>query len=262
MAGTLELRTALPSEAQALTELALRSKRAWRYDERFMELVTPHMVVHPEYLLVEHGVVAEESGVTVGCAIARADGKYAFLRDLFVEPERWLRGIGKSLFWEAVHYAPKLGAQELTLGGDPNTIGFYKQVGMRKIGEERSIVGGGRMLPVMSLDIDPQMLSADKSSGDTKVQVPDKMRREVTALRPTSRAIFELLWSGRTIGPVGHRNSDRQRLVRAIIRVIRGSVDRRPLEARAPRSHLVVRSERHNMRTPRSVGAEQVAFFR
>jgi hypothetical protein len=81
MAGTLELRTALPSEVQALTELALRSKRAWRYDERFMELVTPHMVVHPEYLMVEHGVVAEESGVTVGCAIARVDGEYAFLRD-------------------------------------------------------------------------------------------------------------------------------------------------------------------------------------
>jgi ribosomal protein S18 acetylase RimI-like enzyme len=48
------------------------------------------------------------------------------------------RGIGKALFWEAVHYARKLGAQELTLGGDPNAIGFYERMGMRKIGKERN----------------------------------------------------------------------------------------------------------------------------
>ena len=167
--GVVELsfRKALPAEAQALTELAFRSKRAWGYDEHFMELVTPDMVVRPENLTSEHGIIAEENGVAVGYAIVKADGKHAFLRDLFVEPERLRRGIGTALFWEAVHYAQTLGAQELTLGGDPNAIGFYERLGMRKIGEERSIVGGRRMLPVMALDIEPQKLPVDKSSGDT-----------------------------------------------------------------------------------------------
>jgi hypothetical protein len=51
------LRKALPSEAKALTELALRSKRSWGYDERFMELVEPDMIVLPDYLIAEHGIV-------------------------------------------------------------------------------------------------------------------------------------------------------------------------------------------------------------
>jgi hypothetical protein len=39
------------------------------------------------------------------------------------------------------------------LGGDPNAIGFYERMGMRQIDSEASIVGGGRMLPVMALDL-------------------------------------------------------------------------------------------------------------
>jgi GNAT superfamily N-acetyltransferase len=149
----LEFRKARPEEAPVLTALALRSKRAWGYDERFMERVMPDMVVHPEYLVIEHGIVAEESGVVVGYAIVRVEGEGAFLRDLFVEPERLRRGIGKALFLEAVRYALGRGARELTLGGDPNAIGFYERMGMRKIGEEESIAGGGRMLPIMALEI-------------------------------------------------------------------------------------------------------------
>jgi GNAT superfamily N-acetyltransferase len=149
----LAFREALPEEAPALTALALRSKRAWGYDERFMERVMPDMVVHPKYLVDEHGIVAEESGVVVGYAIVRVEGGHALLRDLFVEPERLRRGIGKALFFEAVRYALEHGARELTLGGDPNAIGFYERMGMRKVGEEASVVGGGRMLPVMALSV-------------------------------------------------------------------------------------------------------------
>ena len=55
----------MPDEAPALTELALRSKRAWAYDEDFMERVMPDMIVHPRHLLFEHGIVAEEDGAPV-----------------------------------------------------------------------------------------------------------------------------------------------------------------------------------------------------
>jgi GNAT superfamily N-acetyltransferase len=150
---TLAFRNALPEDAGALTELALRSKRTWGYDERFMELVSPDMVVYSEYLAAEHGIVAEEGGIPVGYAIVRIDGGHASLRDLFVEPHKLRQGVGKALFRETVTYALAFGAQELTLSGDPNAIGFYERMGMRKIGEEPSIVGGGRMLPVMALDL-------------------------------------------------------------------------------------------------------------
>lgn len=113
----------------------------------------PDMIVQREYLIVEHGIVAERNGKILGYAIVRIDGATAFLRDLFVEPDRFRQGVGRMLFEEAARYAREAGAKQLTLGGDPNAIGFYERLGMRQLGSEPSIVGGGRMLPVMALDL-------------------------------------------------------------------------------------------------------------
>lgn len=151
--ATISFRKAAPAEAQALTELALRSKRAWGYSDHFMTLVMPDMIVHPEYLRDEYGIVAEEGAELVGYAIVRIDGNAAFLRDLFVEPACFRRGIGSALFAAAAQYARLNGATTLRLGGDPNATGFYQRLGMVKIGEEPSIAGLGRMLPVMELDL-------------------------------------------------------------------------------------------------------------
>lgn len=149
----LLFRRAHGAEAGPLTALALRSKRAWGYDENFMALVLPDMVVQPEYLRREYGIVAEEDGRVVGYAIVRVDNNSAFLRDLFVEPDRFRQGIGRALFTRVIDYARNRGAKKLTLGGDPNALGFYKRLGMVQVGEEPSIVGGGRMLPIMELDL-------------------------------------------------------------------------------------------------------------
>ena len=165
----LVLRIARPSEAQALTELAIRSKRGWGYDERFMELVMPDMIVHPEYLLTGRGIVAEDSGTVVGYAIVKVDGKRAFLRDLFVEPNRQRRGIGKALFLKALCYALRMGVELLTLSGDPNAVAFYERMGMRKVGEELSRVGGGRVLPIMALDLDPVAIQSAETSVDISI---------------------------------------------------------------------------------------------
>lgn len=149
----MHLRRALPSEAWALTELALRSKRFWGYDDGFMQRVMPDMIVRPEYLRDEYGIVAEIAGVAVGYAVLRVDGRTAFLRDLFVEPDRMRAGVGGALFREASRIAREQGATTLTLEGDPNAVGFYRRMGMHQVGEEPSIAGEGRMLPVMSLDL-------------------------------------------------------------------------------------------------------------
>lgn len=149
----ISIRRAHSTEAGTLTELALRSKRAWGYDERFMALVMPDMIVHPDSLRDEYGIVAEEDGAAVGYAIVRLDGDSAFLRDLFVEPGYFRRGIGSALFTAAVQHARTNGAERLRLGGDPNAKGFYERLGMVQVGEEPSIAGGGRMLPIMELDL-------------------------------------------------------------------------------------------------------------
>jgi GNAT superfamily N-acetyltransferase len=149
----MKLRKAEAAEADALTQLALRSKRAWGYDAAFMQSVMPDMVVRPEYLSEEYGIVAEGAGAVLGYAIVRVEGEAAVLRDLFVEPACFRQGVGKALFDEAVRYARERGAVTMTLGGDPHAIGFYKRMRMTQIGSEPSIAGGGRMLPIMSLKL-------------------------------------------------------------------------------------------------------------
>jgi GNAT superfamily N-acetyltransferase len=150
---SISLRTALDTEAEHLTELALRSKRAWGYDEDFMASVMPDMIVHPQYLQTEYGIVAERDGIRLGYAIVRIDGDVAFLRDLFVEPQYFRQGIGRALFLAAVEYARTNGASALRLSGDPNARGFYERLGMIQVDEEPSIVGAGRLLPIMHLDL-------------------------------------------------------------------------------------------------------------
>jgi len=147
------IREAKPGEADDLTRLAVRSKRAWGYDDDFMKRVMPDMIVHPHYLIAEHGMVAEEAGRPVGYVIVSVEDDRAFLRDLFVEPDRFRQGIGTVLFEEAVRFARERGAKSINLSGDPNAIGFYVRMGMRQVGSEPSIVGNGRVLPLMAMDI-------------------------------------------------------------------------------------------------------------
>lgn len=161
----VRLRRARPVEAQVLTDLAIRSKRSWGYSEEFMKNVLPDMVVHPSFLEDEHGIVAEENGETFGYAIVRVDGREAFLRDLFVEPAHFRKGVGSALFLESVRFARDCGAVTLKLFGDPNAIGFYEHFGMQKIGDEPSIVGGGRTLPVMLSAIDVAPVGSKEDPG-------------------------------------------------------------------------------------------------
>jgi GNAT superfamily N-acetyltransferase len=149
----MHIRVAKPEQADDLTRLAVRSKRAWGYDDDFMERVMPDMIVLPHYLIAERGIVAEEAGMPIGYAIVSVEGDRAFLRDLFVEPGRFRQGVGTALFGEAVRFAREQGAESITLCGDPNAIAFYERMGMRQIGDEPSIAGNGRMLPIMKFDI-------------------------------------------------------------------------------------------------------------
>ena len=149
----MKFRRARPEEASALTDLATRSKRSWGYSDEFMRKVMPDMIVHRKFLEEENGIVAEDDGTTVGYAIVRVDGDEAFLRDLFVEPSQQRKGIGKALFEESTRLARAAGAVRIRLFGDPNATAFYERLGLRKIGDEPSIVGGGRTTPVMVMDI-------------------------------------------------------------------------------------------------------------
>ena len=64
----LTLRAPGRDEAVALTELCLRSKAVWGYDEHFMEACRAELTVTPERMNSPYFQVAESDGCVVGVA--------------------------------------------------------------------------------------------------------------------------------------------------------------------------------------------------
>ncbi len=147
------IRKARPEEAEALTQLALRSKRSWGYDDAFMAAIMDDMIVRPLYLKDEHGIVAQAGTDVAGYAILRLDDDEAYLRDLFVEPAFMRIGVGAALFHHMISFARAQEAKRSWLHSDPHSIGFYKRYGLRVIGEEPSTVVPKRKIPVMLISL-------------------------------------------------------------------------------------------------------------
>jgi GNAT superfamily N-acetyltransferase len=153
MGTGIRLRRARKEEAQALTDLALRSKRSWGYDESFMQAIMDVMVVRPEYLENEHAIVAEDGNALAAYAIASVENGEAYLRDLFVDPPYMRKGVGGRLFDEVLAFALAKGAKRLSLTADPNAVEFYERRGLRVVAEESSSFVRGRNLPIMAIDL-------------------------------------------------------------------------------------------------------------
>ncbi len=153
MAERVRIRRALPSEAPALSALALRSKALWGYDDAFMALCRAELTVQPEAIERGQVWVAEAGEVIVGLLQLvpedRDDGRAAEVRLFFVEPGTVRVGVGRALWHHAEARAGAFGADRLTLDADPNAVAFYERVGMHIIGQSPSGSIPGRMLPRM-----------------------------------------------------------------------------------------------------------------
>jgi GNAT superfamily N-acetyltransferase len=149
------LRNARPNEAGALTELELRSKRSWGYDDVFIEAIRSELILTPVMIARSEVIVAEEGSRAVGFARVTIEGEVATLHDLFVEPDCLRRGIGRLLCMAALQYARDRAATRMLLESDPYAEGFYLQLGAKRVGEHRSSLVPGRTLPVMQFDVVP-----------------------------------------------------------------------------------------------------------
>jgi GNAT superfamily N-acetyltransferase len=146
------IRRAMPSEAEELTELALRSKGHWGYDAEFLRDCRIDLTLTPEFIISCPVYVLEEQGSIEGFYSLSTEGAEegeVELLHLFVEPRAIGRGFGKLLFRHAVATARRLGFQRLLIGSDPYALKFYEAMGARRVGEVASIVRPGRMLPLL-----------------------------------------------------------------------------------------------------------------
>jgi ribosomal protein S18 acetylase RimI-like enzyme len=150
----MSIRRVRPEEAAALSKIALAAKRHWGYPERWMELWKPQLTFSPDYFEENESWVAEINDVPIAFYTLIEKEGSAWIENLWVSPEYIGKGIGKRLFLHALELAGGRGYKSVQLEADPNAVGFYEKMGMKKIGERVSEVEGQpRILPIMELEL-------------------------------------------------------------------------------------------------------------
>ena len=145
----MRLRKAQYGEAASLSELALRSKGHWGYDEAFLTACRGELSLEPDELTARRVTVAEEDGTLLGFATLEGEAPQGELGMLFVEPAAIGRGVGRLLYRHVLDQARELGFNLLTIDADPHAEAFYLAMGAQRIGEVPSGSIAGRVLPLL-----------------------------------------------------------------------------------------------------------------
>jgi GNAT superfamily N-acetyltransferase len=150
----IRLRDIRPDELSSLSELCLRSKAVWGYDDAFMRACRNELTLRPDELHTSYFQVAERDAVAAGLAQIKVTGRDADLMKLFVEPDLLGAGIGRLLFEWATARARHLNAVAMTIEADPGAVPFYERMGARQTGFVPSQSIAGRMLPCLRLELE------------------------------------------------------------------------------------------------------------
>ena len=149
----IQLRDARQSELPTLSELCLRSKAVWGYDDAFMAACRTELTLRPGELQSTYLQVAVRDCTIVGLAQVKVADTDADLLKLFVEPALLRSGVGRLLFEWAAARARGLGAVRMKIEADPGAAPFYQRMGARDAGLAPSQSIPGRMLPRMEMDL-------------------------------------------------------------------------------------------------------------
>ncbi len=150
------IRPARIEEAEALSDLCVRSKAVWGYDERFMAKARDALQVSVEEIATGDVWVATTADGSIAGVVALAPGEQLGTLDLdklFVEPRHIQRGFGRALLDHASQEARRRGATRLTILADPYAASFYERSGARRVGEAPSDAIPGRLLPLYEITL-------------------------------------------------------------------------------------------------------------
>lgn len=151
--GTIGIRRALPEEAAALTELALRSKAHWGYDDVFISRCRDSLTITGDEIHRYPVFAATDDDAVIGYYALALDPPACELVALFVEPTYIREGIGMRLWSHAVATARAVGCKSMRIESDPNSEAFYLDMGAHVIGQVLSEVEDGRLLPLLQFDM-------------------------------------------------------------------------------------------------------------
>ncbi len=147
------IRPAHPDEAEYLSDLAIRSKAHWGYDDNFLADCRAVLTVTPADIERHHVTVADVDGSVAGFYAIEGLPPIGELSLLFVEPSHIGTGVGRRLFEHAVASAHDAGFDGFTIDADPYAEDFYRAMGAIRTGVTPSSVRPGRELPRLTFTV-------------------------------------------------------------------------------------------------------------
>jgi GNAT superfamily N-acetyltransferase len=151
--NALHLRPGRDEEAGLLSQLALRSKGYWGYDQDFLDACRAELTLTPEDIRTRQVTVAERGGQIIGFSALAGQPPVGTLEELFVEPDHIGTGVGRALWRQAMVTARTVGFERITLEADPGAEPFYLAMGARRCGSVASGSIPGRVLPLLEVPI-------------------------------------------------------------------------------------------------------------
>lgn len=153
----MDVRRALPSESQALSELAVAAKGLWGYSPAQLAAWADDLRISPESIIAQPTFVAETDRLIAAVVQLSTERVPWSIEHLWVHPSAARGGIGSHLVRHALRYAHDRGQRVLLIDSDPQAEPFYLRVGARKVGEVAAPIEGqpDRMRPqfVVSTEI-------------------------------------------------------------------------------------------------------------
>lgn len=147
------IREAAPEDAAAISEVAMRAKAHWGYDQEFLHACRPELTWTAEEIARDDVLVWDEEGAVAGITTRTGEAPDGSLRAVFVDPALHGRGVGRALAEALLARAAAAGYRSLTIAADPNAEGFYRAVGATRIGQVPSDTRSGRVLPLLRFDL-------------------------------------------------------------------------------------------------------------
>lgn len=147
----LSIRRAREDEGPALSELCLRSKAVWGYDDAFMQACRLELTLTSAAVCSPNVRVADHDGRLVGVVELKFNNEEAGLEKLFVEPTNMKAGVGRQLLGWAIDAARAKGAMVLTIESDPAAAAFYRRMGALDDGEVASGSIPERRIPKLKI---------------------------------------------------------------------------------------------------------------
>lgn len=143
-----------PAHAEAVTNVALKGKAYWGYDDEFMENCREELTYREETFGRRDVFGTFMDGKLVGFyALGTGKPRCGLLEDFFVLPDYIGGGIGRKLFAHCLEESRRRGWKKLNTDSDPFAEGFYKKMGWRRVGSSPSGSIPGRVLPLMEFEL-------------------------------------------------------------------------------------------------------------